>query len=104
MVHNISIYYSCVSNGLLSKELCPLEVNWCQNFTLIVSAVTFSYKLYFSPEVARWKSLSEFFYLRCRDIMYLVHNSLLEDFDCLKMSFRASKLPHKFMTFKNYKI
>jgi hypothetical protein len=28
MIHNISKDYSCAPNGLLSKELIPLEVNW----------------------------------------------------------------------------
>jgi hypothetical protein len=72
MVHKISIDYSCTSNRLLSKDLCLLEVNWCQNFTLTVSTITFSYNLCFASGVARWKALSEFFYLNRRDNVYFV--------------------------------
>jgi hypothetical protein len=82
MGHNISIDYSCAPNGLLSKELCPLEVNWCQNFTLTVLAVTFSYELCFVNHLAHWIALSELFYLRCRDKVYL--HSILVGFDWLK--------------------
>jgi hypothetical protein len=102
MVHNVSIYYSCASNGLLCKDLCALEVNWCQNFTLIVLALTFSYELSFASEIAHWKYISKLFYLRCRDMVYI--HLVLVKMDCLKMLFRASKLPYKFKTFKILKI
>jgi hypothetical protein len=69
MAHKISIDYSCAPNELLSKELCPLEVNWCQKFTLIVSVVTFSYELCFVHGVARWIALSELFYLSCKHMI-----------------------------------
>jgi hypothetical protein len=44
-----------------------MEVIWCQNFTLIVSTVTFSYELYFSLKVAHWITLFELFYLSCKE-------------------------------------
>jgi hypothetical protein len=67
MVHNLSIDYSCSPNELLSKELCPLEVNWCRNFTLTVSVVTFSYKFYFLHGVACLIPLSNLFCLIFKD-------------------------------------
>jgi hypothetical protein len=74
MDHKISMDFSCASNELLSKDLFPLEVNWCQNFTLAVFTITFSYELCFVPRVACWISLSELFYLRCRYIVYQKYN------------------------------
>jgi hypothetical protein len=71
MVHNISIDYSCAPNKLLSKELCPLEVNWCQNFTLTVLVVTFSYELCFAPRVAHWIALSEVILFKLQRQVYL---------------------------------
>jgi hypothetical protein len=92
MVHNISIDYSCAPNKLLSKELCPLEVNWCQNFTLTVFSCNFLIRALFCARVAHWIALSELFYLSCKDKVYL--GTLFSvGFDCLKMSFRASKSP-----------
>jgi hypothetical protein len=105
-VNNLSIKFSCASNRSLSKALCPLEVNLGQNFTLIILVVTFSYELYFSLGIAHWISFFEFFYLSCRDIMYL-GTIYFCGFWLDKMSFRASKSPHKFITLKkknSYKI
>jgi hypothetical protein len=68
MSHNISIDFSCTPNKLMRKELCPLEVNLCQNFTFTVLVVTFSYELCFANNLARWIALFEFIYL-----IYLVY-------------------------------
>jgi hypothetical protein len=43
----------------------------CQNFTLTVSTVIFSYELCFAPGIVYWISLSKLFYLSCTDIVYL---------------------------------
>jgi hypothetical protein len=69
MAHNHSIDYSCAPNRLLSKELFPLKVNWCQNFSLDVLVVTFSYKLCFAPGIAHCIVLFDLFYLSSRDIV-----------------------------------
>jgi hypothetical protein len=61
MVHNISIHYSCASNGIFSKDLYPPEVNWCRNFTLTISTITFSCELCFAPELAHSKDIFELF-------------------------------------------
>jgi hypothetical protein len=47
MVHNISIDYSCAPNKFLSMDLCLPKVILCQNLTLTVLVVTFSYELNF---------------------------------------------------------
>jgi hypothetical protein len=104
MVHNISIDYSYVQNKLLSKVLFPMEVNWCQHSILTVSTVTFSYRLYFVPRVARWKFIFKLFKLIYRDKAYLGTHPILAKLDRLKMLFRVSKSPCKFKTFKNMKI
>jgi hypothetical protein len=77
MVHKISMDRSYAPNKLLSNKLCPMEVNLCQNFTLTILAVTFSYKLCFMLGIAHWIVLSEFFYLRCRYKYNLIHSTLV---------------------------
>jgi hypothetical protein len=99
MVHKFSKNYYCAPNGPLSKGLFPLEVIWCQNFTLTILVVTFSYKLCFVNILARWKVLLELFDLIWRKKIYLV----LMGFQWLQTSFKASKYPRKLMTFKNMK-
>jgi hypothetical protein len=71
MVHNISIDYYCSQNGLIIMELCPLEVNLCQNFTLTFLAITFSYELYFVNNLAHWINPSKLFYLSYKEKVYL---------------------------------
>jgi hypothetical protein len=96
MVHNISIDCSCSLNKLLRKDFYPMKVNQCQNFTLTVLAVTFSYTLYFAFEITNWIDISNLFYLRYRDTIFV-------GFYWLKMSFQISKSPRNLMTSKNMK-
>jgi hypothetical protein len=49
--------------------------------------------------LAHWINISEFFYLRYRDILH----AILGGSDWLKTSFRASKIPCKLMMFKTTK-
>jgi hypothetical protein len=88
MVHNISIDYSCAPNKLLSKELCPLEVNWCQNFTLTVLVVTFSYELCFAPRVAHWIALFDHSKSNSTlQLCILAPLNLLNNFESFKLEF-----------------
>jgi hypothetical protein len=73
MIHNLSIECYCAPKKLLSKELFPMEVKWCQDYTLNYFSCNILIRVYFAFGIARWKALVELFHLSCKGFLYKMH-------------------------------